>query len=203
MSNLYASRVSAISGEAGGDDDDSDGGYGVFGSVAADFWSLIIASSVLAASVVIWEACAFAAMAALLAAAAAWGLSFVAAAGWRSTSRAAGTEDDPAAARGLTEAEIRALPAAPYDGERRRRDGPAAAGGATCSVCLEEVRGGEMVRSLPECRHVFHVVCIDAWLQWHVTCPLCRSDLTPRRRATVAAAVAGPHGASPPPRGEI
>ncbi|CAN6243750.1 unnamed protein product [Urochloa humidicola] len=204
MANLYTSRVSAISGEAGDEADDSDDG--VFGSVAADFWSLIVASSVLAASVVIWEACAFAAMAALLAAGASWGLSFVAAAGWRSASRAAGTEDDPAAAaRGLAEAEIRALPASPYDDEHRR-DGPAASAAVgatpTCSVCLEEVRGGEMVRSLPECRHVFHVGCIDAWLQWHVTCPLCRSDLSPRRRATVAA-VAGLHDASPSPRGEI
>ncbi|CAO2038157.1 unnamed protein product [Urochloa humidicola] len=63
----------------------------------------------------------------------------------------------------------------------RRRAPPAATGGATCSVCLEEVRGGELVRSLPGCRDVFHVGCIDAWLQWHVTCPLCRSDLSPRR----------------------
>ncbi|CAL4888836.1 unnamed protein product [Urochloa decumbens] len=188
MSNLYTRRLSPISGEAGSDDDDSDG-YGVFGGLAADAWSLVVASCVLAASVVIWEACAFAAMAAALAAGAAWCLSFVMAAGW-SASRA-GTEDPAAAPRGLAGADIRALPASPYD--ERRRDGLAtAAGGATCcSVCLEEVRGGEMVRSLPECRHVFHVGCIDAWLQWHVTCPLCRSDLSPRQRDTAAAVVAG------------
>jgi len=139
--------------------------------VAADAWSLIVASCVLAASVVIWEACAFAAMAA----GAAWCLSVVAA-GW-SASRA-GAENSGAAApgggaRGLAEVDIRALlPAAsPY---QHLHAGPAE--GATCSVCLEEVRGGEMVRSLPGCRHVFHVGCIDPWLQSHVTCPLCRSD---------------------------
>ncbi|CAL4970283.1 unnamed protein product [Urochloa decumbens] len=191
MSNLYTRRLSPISGEAGSDDDDGDG-YGVFGGVAADAWSLVVASCVLAASVVIWEACAFAAMAAALAAGAAWCLSFVVAAGW-SASRA-GTEDPTAPLGGgacglAARVDIRALPpASPYN---ERRDGPAA-GGATCySVCLEEVRGGEMVRSLPECRHVFHVGCIDAWLQWHVTCPLCRSDLSPRRRDTMAAVVAG------------
>ncbi|CAN6237715.1 unnamed protein product [Urochloa humidicola] len=202
MPNLYTSRVSAISGEAGGgDDDDSNGGYGIFGGVATDAWSLVVASCVLAASVVIWEACAFAAMAAALAAGAAWGLGFVAC--------RLGTEDPAAGAapgggaRGLAGVETRALPAAfPY-GERR--GGPAAAaaaaaGGATCSVCLEEVRGGEMVRSLPECRHVFHVGCIDPWLQWHVTCPLCRSDLSPRGRDTMAAVAAGLQGASPHPR---
>ena len=90
-------------------------------------------------------------------------------------------------ARGLAEVDIRALlPAAsPY---QHLHAGPAE--GATCSVCLEELRGGEMVRSLPGCRHVFHVGCIDPWLHSHVTCPLCRSDLSPRRRDTMPA-VAG------------
>ncbi|CAL5022868.1 unnamed protein product [Urochloa decumbens] len=196
MSNLYTRRLSPISGEAGSDDDDDSDGYGVFGGLAADAWSLVVASSVLAASVVIWEACAFAAMAAALAAGAAWCVS-IAAAGW--SARRAGTEDSAAApgggARGLAEVEILALPAFPYQHHRAGGSG----GGATCSVCLEEVRRGEMVRSLPECRHVFHVGCIDAWLQSHVTCPLCRSDLSPRRRDTMAAA-AGLPGASPPLR---
>jgi len=58
MSYLYTRRLSAITGEAGDDDSDS---YGVFGGVAADACSLIVASCVLAASVVIWEACALAA----------------------------------------------------------------------------------------------------------------------------------------------
>ncbi|KAF8642596.1 hypothetical protein HU200_067275 [Digitaria exilis] len=78
MSNLYTRRLLAISSEAGDVDDDSDG-YGVFGGVAADAYSLIVASCVLAASVVIWEACAFAAMAAALVAGATWCLSIVAA----------------------------------------------------------------------------------------------------------------------------
>ncbi|KAG2657480.1 hypothetical protein PVAP13_1KG160000, partial [Panicum virgatum] len=149
-------------------DDDIDG-YGVFGGVAADACSLIVASCVLAASVVIWEACALAATAAALAAGAAWCLSVVAAAGW-SASRA-GAEYSAAAPGGG----VGALPASPFQHRRA---------GATCSVCLEEVRGGEMVRSLPGCRHVFHVGCIDPWLHSHATCPLCRSDLSPRRRAT-------------------
>jgi len=173
MSYLYTRRLSAITGEAGDDDID---GYGVFGGVAADACSLIVASCVLAASVVIWEACALATTAAALAAGAAWCLSVVAAAGW-SASRA-GAEYSAAApgggggARGFAELDIRALlPASPFQHRRP---------GATCSVCLEEVRGGEMVRSLPGCRHVFHVGCIDPWLHSHATCPLCRSDLSPR-----------------------
>ncbi|RLM77943.1 RING-H2 finger protein ATL44-like [Panicum miliaceum] len=128
-------------------------------------------------------------MAAAPAAGAAWCLSVVAAS-W-SASRA-GTEYSAAApgggARMLAEVDIRALlPVSPYQHRR--------AGGATCSVCLEKVRGGEMVRSLPGCRHLFHVGCIDPWLHSQVTCPLCRSDLSPRRRATMAA-VAGLQGGS-------
>ncbi|CAM0910137.1 unnamed protein product [Alopecurus aequalis] len=43
-----------------------------------------------------------------------------------------------------------------------------------CPVCLEGVHGGEMVRQLPACTHIFHVECIDMWLHSHRTCPMCR-----------------------------
>jgi hypothetical protein len=43
-----------------------------------------------------------------------------------------------------------------------------------CPVCLEGVHGGEMVRQLPACKHIFHVECIDMWLHSHRTCPMCR-----------------------------
>jgi hypothetical protein len=33
-----------------------------------------------------------------------------------------------------------------------------------CMVCLEDLKGGELVRCLP-CMHFFHVDCIDAWLK--------------------------------------
>ncbi|KQJ95808.1 E3 ubiquitin-protein ligase EL5 [Brachypodium distachyon] len=51
--------------------------------------------------------------------------------------------------------------------------------GVMCPVCLEEVRGGEMVRQLPACGHVFHVECIDMWLHSHRTCPMCRCVVSP------------------------
>ncbi|KAL0929193.1 hypothetical protein M5K25_001137 [Dendrobium thyrsiflorum] len=43
----------------------------------------------------------------------------------------------------------------------------------TCSVCLEQVLAGEMIRSLP-CLHQFHSNCIDPWLRQQGTCPVCK-----------------------------
>ncbi|KAJ6684705.1 NEP1-INTERACTING PROTEIN-LIKE 2 [Salix purpurea] len=46
--------------------------------------------------------------------------------------------------------------------------------GTTCSICLQEFQQGEMVCSLPPCRHIFHSSCINEWFIGHSTCPLCR-----------------------------
>ncbi|KAL1194942.1 E3 ubiquitin-protein ligase SDIR1 [Cardamine amara subsp. amara] len=43
----------------------------------------------------------------------------------------------------------------------------------TCSVCLEQVTVGEIVRTLP-CLHQFHAGCIDPWLKQQGTCPVCK-----------------------------
>ncbi|RZC76544.1 hypothetical protein C5167_000643 [Papaver somniferum] len=45
--------------------------------------------------------------------------------------------------------------------------------GLTCSVCLEQVDVGEIVRRLP-CLHQFHANCVDPWLRKQGTCPLCK-----------------------------
>ncbi|CAL9185090.1 E3 ubiquitin-protein ligase ATL31-like [Musa acuminata AAA Group] len=47
-----------------------------------------------------------------------------------------------------------------------------------CAVCLSEFEDDETLRLLPGCCHVFHPECIGAWLASHVTCPVCRSDLS-------------------------
>jgi len=46
----------------------------------------------------------------------------------------------------------------------------------TCTVCLEQVNGGELVRSLP-CLHQFHATCIDPWLRQQGTCPVCKLEV--------------------------
>ncbi|MED6206204.1 hypothetical protein PIB30_024650 [Stylosanthes scabra] len=44
----------------------------------------------------------------------------------------------------------------------------------TCSICLCEYRPKEVIRTITECEHYFHVGCIDGWLKMNATCPLCR-----------------------------
>lgn len=46
-----------------------------------------------------------------------------------------------------------------------------------CVVCLHDAVEGEMLRQLPDCKHCFHVHCINAWFEGHSTCPLCRSQV--------------------------
>uniref|UniRef100_A0A0D9VE96 RING-type E3 ubiquitin transferase n=1 Tax=Leersia perrieri TaxID=77586 RepID=A0A0D9VE96_9ORYZ len=110
------------------------------------------------------------------------------------------------AACGLVGAAIDAIPAFAYarDGGGSSKSGRC----ALCSVCLEDVQAGEMVRRLPACGHLFHVDCIDMWLHSHSTCPLCRCNVSPppatvakataTATAAAAAAVQQPDEALPP-----
>uniref|UniRef100_A0ACD5T8B4 Uncharacterized protein n=1 Tax=Avena sativa TaxID=4498 RepID=A0ACD5T8B4_AVESA len=77
---------------------------------------------------------------------------------------------------GLDPAVIASYPKAPFS-----RAAAAAAGSTetACSICLCEYRDGEMQRLMPDCRHRFHLMCLDAWLRRSASCPVCRSSPIP------------------------
>nr|GEU65980.1 RING-H2 finger protein ATL80-like [Tanacetum cinerariifolium] len=51
-----------------------------------------------------------------------------------------------------------------------------------CAICLYEYVDGEEIRLLHQCRHGFHVGCIDAWLSSNSSCPSWRNILAKSRR---------------------
>ncbi|XP_062185572.1 brassinosteroid-responsive RING protein 1-like [Phragmites australis] len=75
---------------------------------------------------------------------------------------------------------------------------PAACVSGDCAVCLSGIGGGDEVRRLSNCRHVFHRGCLDRWMEHDQrTCPLCRAPLIPDEMASgLWAAAAGVPDAS-------
>ncbi|KAJ4955529.1 hypothetical protein NE237_012312 [Protea cynaroides] len=57
-------------------------------------------------------------------------------------------------------------------------------GDSMCSICLCDYKDGEMLRMMPDCRHFFHLSCIDAWLRLNASCPVCRNSPLPTPLST-------------------
>ncbi|VVA92368.1 unnamed protein product [Arabis nemorensis] len=45
-----------------------------------------------------------------------------------------------------------------------------------CVICLEEWKMEETVKEMP-CKHRFHGTCIEKWLGFHGSCPVCRYEM--------------------------
>ncbi|ESQ34315.1 hypothetical protein EUTSA_v10009887mg [Eutrema salsugineum] len=45
-----------------------------------------------------------------------------------------------------------------------------------CVICLEEWKTEETVKEMP-CKHRFHGGCIEKWLGFHGSCPVCRYEM--------------------------
>ncbi|GJP70829.1 hypothetical protein CLOP_g1724 [Closterium sp. NIES-67] len=45
---------------------------------------------------------------------------------------------------------------------------------AECSVCLVEFEDDVMLRRMHCCRHLFHQDCLEKWLEYRLSCPICR-----------------------------
>ncbi|OEL22145.1 hypothetical protein BAE44_0016836 [Dichanthelium oligosanthes] len=144
----------------------------------------------LVSTVSVWKTCAFASLAALLLSVA----GCFAPKSWFRRRRRGATSSElvvvtvtAGAARPgnpCAHAQVNAPPAFAFQCplEAAGGGGEAAAAAVSCvvcSVCLEDVRGGGMVRQVPVCRHIFHVGCIDMWLHSHRTCPMCRCEISP------------------------
>eukprot|EP00920_Eleutheroschizon_duboscqi_P030995 GHVT01075029.1.p1 GENE.GHVT01075029.1~~GHVT01075029.1.p1 ORF type:complete len:426 (+),score=77.09 GHVT01075029.1:1145-2422(+) len=56
-----------------------------------------------------------------------------------------------------------------------------------CIICLEQFEDFEIVRVL-ECRHCYHRVCIDTWLNQHALCPVCQRACCPNSSSSYSAA---------------
>ncbi|XP_020115098.1 RING-H2 finger protein ATL1-like [Ananas comosus] len=91
----------------------------------------------------------------------------------------------------LSRSRIRSLPTFRY---RKAGDSTSTANTNTntndCAVCLNEFQEEERIRLLPNCLHLFHIDCIDTWLQSNANCPLCRSPITAILHPMLAAAAA-------------
>nr|VDC68135.1 unnamed protein product [Brassica rapa] len=83
-------------------------------------------------------------------------------------------ETNATVARGIDASMIETFPTFIYSEVKTQKIGN---GALECAICLTEFGDDETLRFLPKCDHVFHAHCIGAWLQGHVTCPVCRTNL--------------------------
>ncbi|MCD9640915.1 hypothetical protein HAX54_026651 [Datura stramonium] len=79
---------------------------------------------------------------------------------------------------GLDQAVINSYPMLAYS-KRNGNWGNENGNDVVCSICLCDYKDAEMLRMLPDCKHYFHVVCIDAWLKLNASCPVCRNSPLP------------------------
>ncbi|XP_002529293.2 RING-H2 finger protein ATL16 [Ricinus communis] len=85
--------------------------------------------------------------------------------------------------RGLDESVIRSIPIFKF---KKEGNSSGDIGGRTlseCAVCLNEFQENEKLRIIPNCSHVFHIDCIDVWLQNNANCPLCRNSISSTTRS--------------------
>lgn len=89
------------------------------------------------------------------------------------------SEADQSLAVGLDPSVINSYPKFTYS-----REASSVGGSTTCSICLCEYKDSEMLRMMPECRHFFHLLCLDAWLKLNGSCPVCRNSPLPTPLST-------------------
>jgi len=42
-----------------------------------------------------------------------------------------------------------------------------------CSICLHDFNINEKLKQFPKCEHLYHIKCLDIWLNIEANCPNC------------------------------
>ncbi|CAN4111525.1 unnamed protein product [Withania somnifera] len=90
-------------------------------------------------------------------------------------------EENDDATLGLDQVVINSYPKLVYS---KRNGGSGNGNDVVCPICLCEYKDGEMLRMMPDCKHYFHVMCLDAWLKLNASCPVCRNSPLPTPLST-------------------
>ncbi|KAE8654324.1 ethylene receptor 2-like [Hibiscus syriacus] len=69
----------------------------------------------------------------------------------------------------------------PISGHKFKKETHSKDIGNECAVCLSVFADGEEVKVLNGCKHSFHAICIDLWLNNHDNCPICRANVVVKR----------------------
>ncbi|CAK7327243.1 unnamed protein product [Dovyalis caffra] len=80
--------------------------------------------------------------------------------------------------RGLDQSVIRSIPVFKFKKEGSNVRNLGESSFCECAVCLNEFQEAEKLRRIPNCSHIFHIDCIDVWLQSNANCPLCRTSIS-------------------------
>ncbi|XP_045808745.1 RING-H2 finger protein ATL16-like [Trifolium pratense] len=83
--------------------------------------------------------------------------------------------------RGLDQEVINSIPTIHYKIEKENGERVS----SECAFCLSEFQQDEKLRVIPNCNHLFHIDCVDIWLQNNANCPLCRSKVSLTREIQV------------------
>jgi hypothetical protein len=108
------------------------------------------------------------------------GLALVSRCACRRRRSASSSSDHSPPPKGLKKKAIDALPTISFAISPESSSSPAStvwSSASECAIYLAEFADGDSVRVLPQCGHGLHVVCVDAWLRTHDTCPSCRSPI--------------------------
>lgn len=87
---------------------------------------------------------------------------------------------------GLDDSTIESYPKMLYSEAKLQKTDSTA---SCCSICLADYKGTDTLRLLPDCKHLFHLKCVDPWLRLHPTCPVCRTSPIPTPLSTPMAEV--------------